>query len=228
MNAGCQLAASKRMPLRRADDESGARRDAALTILDAMRSLQRSGRNVLTALLSDLPPQTWEHYPLCDVSDRETGFSYYYHSHAIPGGRQEHGHFHLFARADGCGAPALTHLIGIGMSSTGLPVRAFTTNRWVTGEQWQPAAAVIGRLGRFHVTSPARLHVVHRWLGALLTLFGPQLRELVGERDRHCDRSLAARPRLLDDRRTYLLSQRPLNLLRELATLDRFESIRKP
>lgn len=217
------MPARERVSLRRADHNVGGRRDAALTLLDAMRSLHRSGRNVLTALLSNSPPQMWEHYPRRDASDPAIDFCYYYHSHALPGGEQEHGHFHLFARADGRSAPALTHLIGIGMSPTGLPVRAFTTNRWVTGEQWQSAAAVIGSLGRFQVTSPTRLHAVHRWLAALLKLFGPQLRELVRERDRRCERALAARPRLLDDRRTYLLSQRPLNLLRELASLDRLE-----
>lgn len=198
-----------------------ARRDAASDFLSATYALQRSGRNVLTELLTRERPQAWEHYPQPEVFDEQTGYRYYYHSHASPGGGAEHGHFHLFAQVDEPGEPAFTHLLCIAVSATGLPQRAFTTNRWVTGEHWRPAAQVMELLDGFQVRSPQRLDRVHRWLKALLGSFRPQLCELLRERDLRAAAALRTRPGLFEDRRTYVLSQRPLNLAREFAGLDR-------
>ncbi|MEE8172364.1 MAG: hypothetical protein V3T62_05480, partial [Alphaproteobacteria bacterium] len=40
------------------------------------------------------------------------------------------------------GDDALSHIIGISMDAKGMPIRLFTTNRWVTGEAWYKARDV--------------------------------------------------------------------------------------
>lgn len=196
---------------------------AGSQLLDVMHALQRSGRNVLTELLAPaVSMNSWDHYPEREVFDQQTGYRYYYHAHPNPSAKGEHGHFHLFARVDGGdGEPAFTHLLAIGMTATGFPRRAFTTNRWVTGEQWRPAAEVTHLLGRFQIQRPRRLRLVHRWLEALLHLFQPQLGLLVRQRDARCAALLEARPGLFEDRRTTLFSQCRLDLVRQFALLDR-------
>jgi hypothetical protein len=65
----------------------------------------------------------------------------------MPGAVQaEHGHFHLFAQLgkDDRQIPRYTHLLGIAVDARGLPLRLFTTNRWVTDETWLPAPSVLG------------------------------------------------------------------------------------
>lgn len=201
-----------------------AQRRAGAELLDAMHALQRNGRSVLTELLAPaVSMNSWDHYPEPEVFDRETGYRYYYHSHPNPAAKGEHGHFHLFARVgDKGGEPAFTHLLAIGMTATGLPRRAFTTNRWVTGEHWRPAAEVARLLTRFQIQRPRRLRLAHRWLEALLRLFRPQLALLIRRRDERCTALLEDRPGLLEDRRTTLFSQCPLDLVRQFARLDRF------
>ena len=201
-----------------------AQRRAGGELLDAMHALQRNGRSVLTELFAPaVSLNSWDHYPEPEVFDRETGYRYYYHSHPTPAAKGEHGHFHLFARVgDKDGEPAFTHLLAIGMTATGLPRRAFTTNRWVTGEHWRPAVEVARLLTRFQVQRPRRLRLAHRWLDALLRLFRPQLAQLIRRRDERYTALLEDRPSLFVDRRTTVLSQCLLDLVRQFARLDRF------
>ena len=103
----------------------------------------------------------WDHYPKGDVYDRKSHAQYFYHAHAIGGRDPEHGHFHTFLRAKGLprgmkpvnrpdrsawptGTDALSHIVGISMDAKGMPIRLFTTNRWVTGEAWRRFSTVAG------------------------------------------------------------------------------------
>ena len=82
--------------------------------------------------------------------DEKSYAQYYYHSHRNNG---EHGHFHLFLRRGGMPpqvAPLFydqrnctlndidtyAHIIAISMDHEGQPIGLFTTNKWVTGEDW--------------------------------------------------------------------------------------------
>jgi hypothetical protein len=77
----------------------------------------------------------------------------------------------------------LSHLVAISMDAHGLPIRLFTTNRWVTGETWYGAEDVSRMLDRFTVelTQPSLL--LCRWITAMFVLFGPQMRTLLAARD---------------------------------------------
>jgi hypothetical protein len=146
----------------------------------------------------------WDHYPAGDVYDWSSHSQYYYHAHP-PDNRAnvwgaEHGHFHTFLRAQGMppgAAPAdipgnaqsddpndaLSHIIAISMSRDGLPVRLFTTNRWVTSEQWHDADAVISMIDCFRISSGVPSRPVNVWISAMLQLFHPQIDALLRRRD---------------------------------------------
>ncbi|MDD3764599.1 MAG: hypothetical protein PHP86_15015 [Nevskiales bacterium] len=200
---------------------------AASALTKSMQRLAESGRSVLTAVTQgELSVRQWQHWPQDDAHDRATGYRYYYHCHPGQGrSRSEHGHFHLFADA-GEADDAVTHLAGIGVDAHGLPLRLFTTNRWVTDEQWRSAPQVLQLLERFQMRRPRQFSAVHHWLQALLRMFGPQLRWLLRARDQRIRELRAGRPRpgLFDDRRVTILSQIDVSLAEQAAVLDRLSS----
>lgn len=204
------------------DENLPALRVAGSELLDVLHALHRKGRNVVTELMH---PRTslgeWEHLPSNDVLDPRTGYRYYYHAHPESSARREHGHFHLFHRAQVAdGKAAFTHLVAVSVTSAGLPLRAFTTNRWVTDEVMQPADAVRAMLDRFDVRTPQRLQLVHGWLAAVTRVFRPQIDWLLEQRDLRIAREQPRRPNLFEDRRTPLLSECGLNLGRQFAHLE--------
>ena len=77
----------------------------------------------------------------------------------------------------------LSHLVAISMDERGLPIRLFTTNRWVTGETWYAAADVVRFLERFTVDLARPSWALNRWIGAMFVLFQPQMAALLRERD---------------------------------------------
>lgn len=175
--------------------------DAAVEISACLRALAKSSCNLVGEVLRTGGEFTeWEHYPPDDVRDHETHSQYYFHAHS-PGHRTfyDYGHFHTFLRsgafpegADALVAPApdaapdpdpLCHLVGISMSREGLPVRLFTTNRWVTAEAWLPATAIIPMLDRFVVDLALPSWPLNRWISAMFVLFRRPIEELLIERD---------------------------------------------
>ncbi len=170
-------------------------------ILECCRVLARTGDNIVGEVLRDQGKfYEWNHYPDGDVFDHETHSQYYYHAHPqdLRGG--EHGHFHTFLRPKGMPpgsgpAPvpdleppaddneALSHLIGISMDEFGVPLRLFTTNRWVTGEVWYAAADVCAMLDRFLIDHARPSWPVNRWIGAMIRLYRPQIAAMIAARD---------------------------------------------
>ena len=77
----------------------------------------------------------------------------------------------------------LSHLIAISMNHAGFPIRLFTTNRWITADNWYKADDVIKMLDYFEMDFASPFWPVNIWLTAMLRLFRPQIMELVRERD---------------------------------------------
>ena len=168
-------------------------------ILECTRVLRKAGANVVGEILKGQGTfMEWNHYPEGDVHDTDTHSQYYYHAHR--GGENEHGHFHTFLRQPGMphgvepvsydgeetwphGKDALSHLIAISMDAYGVPIRLFTTNRWVTGEAWYWAQDVIAMLDLFLIDHADPSWPTNRWLSAMLRLFQPQIVALVEARD---------------------------------------------
>lgn len=182
---------------------------AAKAVGESLAEFSEQGTSVVGEILKGQGEfLQWDHYPAGDVYDRTSHAQYYYHAHpaenrtpGYPDGlwAAEHGHFHTFLRAEGMptdahpapmpngsaaeAVDALSHIVAISMGRDGLPMRLFTTNRWVTGEQWHDAETVIGLIDRFTVTSPVPSHPVNSWITHMLRLFRPQIEVLLHRRD---------------------------------------------
>ena len=166
-------------------------------VLECYRVLQKSNSNVVAEVLRGQGEfYELDHYPKGDVYDSETHSQFYYHSHR----EKEHGHFHTFLReagmpkdcrpvkqseADFMGErdDTLSHLIAISMNRAGYPIGLFTTNRWITADNWYTANNVIKMLGRFEMDLAWPSWPVNIWVTAMLHLFRPQIEELIRERN---------------------------------------------
>jgi hypothetical protein len=192
--------------------------DAAATLRDCRQVLADRGRTILDEVTGgEVDIAAWRRFPEGEVYDPASHAQYFYHCHAVPPERDlprdEHGHFHLFLRAEGMptgitplllpelvianaplppqSAPVnrgcreeVVHLVAIAIDQRGEPIRLFTTNRWVTGETWYQADDVIRMLDRFQVVAAGPSAVLNRWLGAMVALFKPEITVLLRNRDK--------------------------------------------
>jgi hypothetical protein len=176
------------------------------------------------------PAELWQHYPPDDVVNGAAGSRYFYHCHP-PAERSEgeHGHFHLFldtsVMPDGVDPiiaplPAtpdepradVVHIGALAISSEGLPLCWFTTNRWVSDEWIYPAEAVIDQLAKFDLRGPDGDPMVNDWLTAIVGLSRGDLAELLRQRDA----VLEARDMSGEDRSVEITSIMPIALERLL------------
>jgi hypothetical protein len=196
-------------------------------LMSSTAAMFAGGQPLMNRVLpADKPAEVWHHYPPDDVVNGSAGSRYFYHCHP-PAERSdgEHGHFHLFldksAMAPGCGpliAPPATdtdepradvvHIAALSISTEGLPLSWFTTNRWVTDEWVYPAEAVIAHLGRFDLRGPDGDPLVNDWLTAMVGLCRGDIASLLSERDR----ALAARDPTGEDRSVEVTSLKPIAL----------------
>ncbi|MEH6544919.1 MAG: hypothetical protein V7701_00715 [Sneathiella sp.] len=171
---------------------------AADEILECYRVLKKGSSNIVGEILRGQGTfYEWDHYPEGDIYDDETHAQYYYHSHR----EDEHGHFHTFLRLKGMKKDVkpvpydgsaewptaedeiLSHLIAVSMDSAGFPTQLFTTNRWVTGENWYDKKDVIAMLDSFAIDHSTPSWPANRWLTAMIVIFRPQIERLIIARD---------------------------------------------
>jgi hypothetical protein len=191
---------------------SGRASSAAAVIRECRRILAKHGSDIAREAAGSGGCVPWRHYPDGDAYDPASHAQYFYHCHPAPDEPREHGHFHLFLRAEGMPNGALplllpeaaianlpsppqaaptkrgardevSHLIAIGVDAAGEPVRLFTTNRWVTGETWYRADDVIRMLDCFVLDAAEPGGVVNLWLAAMVRLYQPEIAMLLRKRD---------------------------------------------
>ena len=176
--------------------------DAGDRVAECHRILHNTGDNIVGELIKNVETfYEWNHYPDGDVYDSVTHSQFYYHAHPPEERPGEHGHFHTFIRPKGMPegiepaqvsdyeAPedpddALSHIVAVSMDSAGLPIKLFTTNRWVTGEIWYSAEDVHRLIDLFQIDHAQPSWPVNLWISSMVKLFDPQVRTLVTERDR--------------------------------------------
>lgn len=216
---------------------------AAETLLACYAELAADKSHLLAEILDDSVPRQWAHYPDDDVIDRGSGYQFFYHSHS-PEDRDvttEHGHFHVFARQDVHGHSIESgieedflkrlngeqetdvntiHLLCVSLNAKGVPTALFTVNRWVTGGHLFSAATTLHLLSSFAVQAKNGLRV-SRWLTALLTIFRPQIKQLLIERDTTLLGLATSRVEagLLEDESVELLSSVPIDIDQQIAWL---------
>ncbi len=168
----------------------------------------------------------WTHYPQPDAIDKRSGWRFYYHAHPrVQRIAREHGHFHIFTPGPKASERAperrFSHLIGLSVDPKGLPLRLFTTNRWVTDEIWQPAATMAAWLEKPALRN-AEPRDVGVWLENLVVLYRDEIAVLLRDRDLRVNEPGGGgenNPRL-DDRRLRYPSQLHINLAQKLRALE--------
>lgn len=171
--------------------------EAGFEVLESHYVLAKTGDTIVGELLPEEGEfREWKHCPPGDIIDKDTHSQFYYHAHRDG----EHGHFHLFMRKDGMPGDCrpvdrpeaeylkdkgviMCHLIAISMDKHGIPVRLFTTNRWLTDEYWYRAKDISTMLDDFSIEQAKPSWPVNRWVTAMVRLFRPQIDELLLERD---------------------------------------------
>ena len=177
-------------------------RAAGQDVVECHRVLAITGDNIVGEVIREVETFfEWDHYPEGDVFDHVTHSQFYYHAHPQELRSGEHGHFHTVLRPDGMPKgvrpamvedfnmpegenEALSHLIAISMDKFGVPIRLFTTNRWVTGEVWYDADNVRPMLDNFLIDHTRPSWPVNRWISGMVRLFRPQIIALIDARDK--------------------------------------------
>ncbi len=194
-------------------------RTAAQHLANVHLSIAGKGQNLaLLALAGAERFSEWRHYPKNDARDPVSGRHFFYHAHsADERPALEHGHFHVFVPSvDGKG---YCHLAGIALDASGMPLRIFTTNRWVTDEIWCDHSRQVEELDRFHLEMRGRLAPVAAWINAFVRSYKTEIAELLNQRDQVVTKLAVAQTlgEILEDRRFNILSERRISLLEHLA-----------
>jgi len=169
-------------------------RKAGEAMITAERQLAKAGHSLVERIVGDPSSfEPWKRYPEPDVFDYESGSQYYFHAHDDR--PQEYGHFHLFLREEALPMDAeafrvtsdedsaIAHLVAISMDRRGRPLKLFTTNGWVTSEDFYPATEIIAALSKFDVNHTHPCLALNQWLSAAVVFFGPHIQALLRGRD---------------------------------------------
>ena len=204
--------------------------DLADLLMTSTAAMFAQGKPLMNRLLpADQPAKLWQHYPPDDVVNGAAGSRFFYHCHPLDErSAGEHGHFHLFLAKSAMPADAVpmiappppadpdapradvVHIGALAISTEGLPLCWFTTNRWVTDEWIYPAEKVIDQLAQFDLRGPDGDSLVNDWLTALVGLCRADLAELLIQRDA----VLSARDLSGEDRSVEITSIKPIDLER--------------
>jgi hypothetical protein len=175
----------------------------ASQVLEAQQQMTTNkGKNILHyTLQKERRHKHMAHYPKGDRWDRTTGSQYFYHCHREDFDTTEHGHFHCFLRYNKIPKRIkptplpdwnlyidnpMSHIVAISMNQTGMPIRLFTVNRWVTSEIWYDATHLPTFVRRFKMEledDPYWL-ILDKWVEGIVHLFAPQIAWLHQERDK--------------------------------------------
>ena len=74
---------------------------------------------------------------------------------------------------------SICHLIAIAMDNAGFPISLFTTNRWVTVENWFSGQDTVAMMDSFEIDLVPPSWPVNIWLMAMIRLFKPQIIQLI-------------------------------------------------
>lgn len=174
----------------------------ATQVLQAQQEMSsKTGGNILHYTLKDSERhERMSHYPAGDRIDKKSGGQYFYHCHREDFETTEHGHFHCFLRYkyipkrikplmvsdwDRYIDNPMTHLVAIGMSQQGMPIRLFSVNRWVTSEIWYDSVHTPYFIKHFqmNVNDQSYWSILDKWVEGMLHLFLPQISWLNAQRD---------------------------------------------
>lgn len=195
-------------------------RRAAQQVYDCLLQMgQQDSNPVLQLFEAGQAPIENKKYPAGFLQFNRCGWRAYYHSHPASGhGRSgkhcfdhEHGHFHIFVQI-GTDPEAWSHLVALSIDPLGQPQGWFTVNHWVTGELWQDARALTGKLAEISYVKQDDL--LQRWLLAMVALESKSIGLLLQQRDKLLDSKISTSngSDVRQDKGVYLLSEGAIDL----------------
>lgn len=210
--------------------------EAAEVVVETITAMASASRPLMSRVLPAGDVHYWAHYPDDDARDRHSRSRWYYHVHA-PGDRDpaEHGHFHLFLHRTQITGPAeplavpsegeeaaahVSHIAGLSIDRSGIPLAWFATNRWVTDEFLYPANTMAAHLQRYNVDATAEDNLVNRFLTAMVALYRPELTELLYRRDDALARLVEVGGRSAYEAGNDILATCPIDLDAKIESLD--------
>ena len=151
---------------------SGRAASAAAVIRGCRAELAARGSNIVREVVGQARAaeagyvEAWRHYPPGDGYDLISHAQYFYHCHPGSddgaGERREHGHFHLFLRAEGMPEGTLPLLLpesAIAKEHLPTPPQAAPSKRGVRDEVSHLVAIAVDASGE-----PVRLFTTNRWV----------------------------------------------------------------
>lgn len=166
---------------------------AACRLVEALTALERRGSNLVTALVGGNAFVEQQHYPEDEIFDATSGAQFFLHAHR---GHGESGHIHCFLRADAfrgrhrprfCFAKepsGITHVAAVRLDSNGRPSGFFTTNLWVTEDDWYGADALIDGLDALSWDHAPGCGDVNAALSSLFAMYRREVEDLLRRRDK--------------------------------------------
>ena len=217
-------------------DQLEAMADAGHWVLECYRVLQKSADNIVGEVLRGQGTfYELNHFPPGDIFDPDSNCQYYYHAHR----ENEHGHFHTFLRSKGMAKGVepieqshekymdereddICHLIAISMNQAGFPKSLFTTNRWVTAENWYKDSDVIAMLDQFEIDLVPPSWPVNIWLTNMIRLFKPDITQLIRERDQAVARWRSDHPGgdVFEDRGMDVVTEKPISVEKQITRIN--------
>ncbi|HJV85297.1 MAG TPA: hypothetical protein VJ698_07450 [Noviherbaspirillum sp.] len=193
-----------------------ANHQSARSLLVAQLHIMQAGPGLATAALAGASRFVeWQHYPARDVHDKVSQSRFFYHAHSADERVEgEHGHFHVFVPGNGSTA-SFSHLVGISLDTFGMPMRIFSTNRWVTDETWIDSSGMESRLARFRVDARGRMAPVAAWITAFVRAYKGDIGDLLRKRDTVVAKRTrkASLDQVLEDRKLAVISEKQVSLV---------------
>ena len=200
---------------------------AACRLVEALTALERRGHNLVTALVGENAFVEQQHYPDDEIFDATSGAQYFLHVHR---GQGESGHIHCFLRAHAfrgrhrprfCFArepSGITHVVAVALDANGRPSGLFTTNLWVTEDDWYSADALTDCLDALSWDDAPGPADVNAALTALFAMYRPEVEDLLRARDQRLNEisRRAYRLRELTDESLEILSHTDIDLEKTL------------
>lgn len=188
----------------------------ARSLLAAQLHIMQAGPGLAAAALAGAAQFVeWRHYPARDVQDKAAQSRFFYHAHSADERVEgEHGHFHVFAPGGG-GTGSFSHLVGISIDPFGMPMRIFSTNRWVTDETWIDSAGMASRLAGFRIEARGRMAPVAAWITAFVRAYEDDIGDLLRMRDSVVAKRTrkASLEQVLEDRTLAVISEKQVSLV---------------
>lgn len=167
-----------------------------------------------------------DRYPHDESYDSDSKSSYFYHSHRP----KEHGHFHVYYSNEEVMSEyemiaswnrknRNTHIVAISMHPDGDAIGFFVPNHWITKDEWFKAEDMEKMISNFEINHPYPSWPSNQWVKQMLTLFKPQVIQVLKARDEFLFNRDVPLDKTIKDRKIDVLASISISLSDQMEVL---------